>query len=41
MSIAAQRPMTIEDFLACEEHQEPQSEFDGFTPSVLYNPLVF
>lgn len=32
MSVAIQRPMTIEEFLAWEEGQELRWEFDGFAP---------
>jgi Uma2 family endonuclease len=32
MSTVVRKPMTIEAFLAWEEHQEPRWEFDGFAP---------
>jgi Uma2 family endonuclease len=32
MSVAAQRPMTIDEFLAWEASQELRWEFDGFAP---------
>lgn len=32
MSIALRRPMTLPEFLAWEERQEPRFEFDGFAP---------
>jgi len=32
MNVALRRPMTLEQFLAWEERQEPRYEFDGFEP---------
>jgi Uma2 family endonuclease len=32
MSTALRKPMTLEEFLAWEERQEPRYEFDGFQP---------
>ncbi|MGA3005100.1 MAG: hypothetical protein ABSE20_25600 [Acetobacteraceae bacterium] len=32
MSVAAQTPMTLAEFLAWEERQELRYEFDGFEP---------
>ena len=32
MSVAAHQPMTLTEFLAWEEWQEPRYEFDGFEP---------
>ena len=35
MSVALQRPMTLDEFLAWEEKQEPRWEFDGFAPMAM------
>ncbi len=35
MSVAAQRPMTMEEFLAWEHGQELRWEFDGFAPTAM------
>ena len=32
MSVALRKPMTLTEFLAWEERQEPRYEFDGFEP---------
>lgn len=32
MNVALRKPMTVEQFLAWEERQEPRFEFDGFQP---------
>ena len=32
MTVALRTPMTLEQFLAWEERQEPRYEFDGFQP---------
>jgi Uma2 family endonuclease len=32
MNVALRRPMTVTEFLAWEEQQEPRYEFDGFKP---------
>ncbi|MDQ2803580.1 MAG: Uma2 family endonuclease [Pseudomonadota bacterium] len=32
MNVGLRQPMTVEDFLAWEEHQELRYEFDGFSP---------
>ena len=32
MTAALRKPMTMEEFLAWEEHQETKHEFDGFAP---------
>lgn len=40
MSVALQKPITLAEFLAWEERQEPRYEFDGFQPLAMTGGTV-